>query len=224
MPSLEPSYEFGRSNRTRKGNGLQLAANEFLVKAIDCIGSLGRGSFTSLEIALHLGGLPLKYVQKTLSRLRKRGLLVCVKLPRTVTGGYRRGTFNLYWVTPRGRQRAEWWRESNSRLGFEYLAVGRGHVSDMARCDLTKTAARYILSDPDRLKVRSRDPNCLAALLTCQNQRSMLGYMTSDRENPLFPIVATLESEGIIPKQAIHDPAIFLAVAKHGYHCSDTQT
>jgi hypothetical protein len=52
----------------------------------------------------------------------------------------------------------------------------------------------------------------------------MLGYMISDRDNPLLPIIATLKSEKTIPDQIISDPGIFLAVAKHGYHCSDTQT
>jgi hypothetical protein len=52
----------------------------------------------------------------------------------------------------------------------------------------------------------------------------MLGYMMSDRDNPALPLLLTLKSEGIIPEQVISDPGVFLAVAKHGYHCSDVQT
>jgi hypothetical protein len=102
--------------------------------------------------------------------------------------------------------------------------VGRGDWGEIPRCDLAQSVATLIFSEPDRLKVRSRDRDCLAALLTCQNPRSMLGYMMSDRDNPLLPLVATLKSEGTIPDQVISDPGIFLTVAKHGYHCSDTQT
>ncbi len=166
--------------------------------------------------------LPLRYVQKTMSRLRQRGMLTRIRQPRPVTGGFRRGCMNLYSVTLRGRERAAWWKQSNSMMGFHYLANGVGDSRES--CDSVGT--KFIASKfsmPEAWRFRCRDPNATSALLTCLDMRNLPTSLFANTPLAAPAAAMALKTRGILPDSVVKDLPVFLATAKGNYRCSDMQ-
>jgi hypothetical protein len=199
-----------------------LAANELLTRVIDLMDRERLLWLTSDQAVFRLG-LPRGYMQRVMSRLRRKGLLGRFRCRRTVASGYFRGFCNAYFPTLRGRKRAAWWKEANSIQGLGYLSSGTGASGDIAQClnsHIATGTMRSIVGDQWGVW---RIPETMAdgRLLTCVSGGNP-AYLVAFQGLEAQCTLEVLKREGLLPPQ-IEDPSLFASVAKHGYRRTDTQ-
>jgi hypothetical protein len=156
-----------------------------------------------------------------MSRLKKRRLLGCVETPRWVRGGFRRGTYNQYFITPRGRERAEWWRDQNSLVGFTYLGRGVGDPREAGMLFASALIDNIATDDPRLFRVNS-SKHAFSELMTYRNPIDLLPYSILDGRWRLLFSIQRLQQEGLVPTEIVRDLAWFHSIAK-GLGCEDQQ-
>gem|GEM_PF-1776406 len=204
----------GRSrDRFRQG------ANEFLALLIHDADINRCVFFTSDQAAQwpSLQSYPRSYIQKILSRLSERRHLLKFKGPRRVRGGYNKGVRNIYAVTPRGRDRALWWRRSHSLLGINYLARGTGDPKELQAAMGLKILSPLFPHGPDSWTFRSREPNSIGFLLT--NLSNDITYSFSSPGLDALVWIQRLKDTGLVPRHI--NPPMFSIIGKVLYQQSD---
>ena len=188
------SYEFPFFDRAlhRSAQG----ANEFLAALVHEVDRRRPTGFTSDDVADWLSGRYSRgYVQRMLWRLRKRGFLHASRCARVVTCGLRRGYRNLYQVTKRGRERAEWELRSHNLASIAFLACPAENIgfASAVRLHALSTASDGLLT------FRSRQRNSLGLLLWALSRKSAYAFSFSGEFADLWWWVKLLKAEGVVP-------------------------
>ena len=201
---------------------LLLVGIEFLSSVVDFLDSQSMVGFTSVQVAAGLG-LGRRYVAQRLSRFRESGLLIRIELPRTIRAGYHRGTFNLYFLTPRARSRVEWWKRKNSLFALNHLATGIGSTEEIFWNGFVEDMQARGIIQARAVKPNNCDRDGLSKLLARLGQPNLANLCAVNLTDEPIGIVLALQKNHLIPESVLKDSALFLTVAKNCWGFSRTE-
>lgn len=218
MLSHLPGFDWESTSSPRRA-GSALAANEFLAALREDAERAHSNRFTSDQAAEWMSrrGYSRTYTQKMLFRLKKRQLLSASRSPRLLLAGFFRGVLNIYEITKRGIDRADWWLRRHSIFGFKALSC-IGQRNELAR-SMVADALPSLAPSLGPFTLRFSDRKGLGWLLS-----NLSGNLSFSISFPGFDgavwWIERLKAEGTVPRHLAKFP--FASLAKtHGF--SDEQ-